>query len=332
MRSLLISLLAVSILLGAVPRAESGIDPAWLKVAQAEAARDGYRLIRPESLKTLVDSAGPPLLLDVRTKYEFLEGHLNRAIQMEFGLGDLDELRPSKKERLLALLGPDRDRPIVIYDASLNCPRAAVAAHWVSGLGYRNVHRLVGGWRTWARLYRSENDRDQVRALSSGEVVPDYELSVLAGKIDRRYLGLAPGTKNFLLKEIGSERVLVWMFNTLCLGCQNQAKKIVALHRKLASDPERKDLFKIIGLGVGSKKSRLAAFRRTHRIRFPLFADPCRTLYQTLGSPILPGLAWLVRDSGGGFRFRPYKQKGLPRVNDLPVALNRFAGTDRARE
>lgn len=89
--------------------------PSWWKQAADEARRDGYYLISLDDLKKLYESKEPFLVVDTRTDYEYNGGHLPNAVNIEFDPGDKLQLKPEKKAAFLKLLGPDKNRKIVIY-------------------------------------------------------------------------------------------------------------------------------------------------------------------------------------------------------------------------
>ena len=95
--------------------ATSGEHPVWWKQVADEAQRDGYGLMTLDDLKKLYDSNAQFLIVDTRTGYEYNDGHLPRAVSMEFDPGDKLQLKPEKKAAFLKLLGPDKDRKIIIY-------------------------------------------------------------------------------------------------------------------------------------------------------------------------------------------------------------------------
>lgn len=305
MTSILRGLLAgLTILLWWSGSVWAGLDPDWLKNALAEAERDGYRLLKVDDYQALAKSYPTHLLLDVRTAAEFREGRLPGAVNMEFGPSEAVSLVEDKKDSLLKLLGPDPDRLVIIYDASLTCPRAAVAAGWAVRLGYRNVRRLAGGYRAWADLNPDSANRASIKTLGPGDELPDFELKILSGKRDREYLGLEPGTSRFSIHRLTSPQLAVWIFNELCLACQNMAPLVVKFHNRLMADQARSARIKIIGLGIGSKNRRVIRYRRTAKIPFPLFTDQCQDLHQALGGPVLPGLVLLTLGENGRYRLK----------------------------
>jgi molybdopterin/thiamine biosynthesis adenylyltransferase/rhodanese-related sulfurtransferase len=86
----------------------------------------------------LLESAEPPLLVDVRELDEWSEGHLPGAIHVP--RGNLE----SRIER-----AADRTRPIILSCQSGN--RSVFAAKTLADLGYENVVSLAGGYTDWKR-------------------------------------------------------------------------------------------------------------------------------------------------------------------------------------
>ena len=95
--------------------ADSREQLAWLQQARDEAKQDGYELISAPELKALYESGKDFSIIDVRPEYEYRDGHLSHAKSLEFDLGDKLELKPDKQAALVHLLGPDKQRTIVIY-------------------------------------------------------------------------------------------------------------------------------------------------------------------------------------------------------------------------
>jgi rhodanese-related sulfurtransferase len=105
--------LTVSLLLSCIAFAEE--KPTWWEQAEAEASREGYTLITPDELKSMYESNKPFLILDVRPDYEYKRGHLPKAANLEFYLGERLTLDPAKRKEFEEVLGPDKDRTVVIY-------------------------------------------------------------------------------------------------------------------------------------------------------------------------------------------------------------------------
>jgi molybdopterin/thiamine biosynthesis adenylyltransferase/rhodanese-related sulfurtransferase len=89
--------------------------------------------------RELVDSAEPPLLVDVREDEEWNEGHIPGAVHVARGF----------LESRIEAAAPDRSQPIVVYCAG--GARSAFATKTLEELGYENVVSLAGGYTDWKR-------------------------------------------------------------------------------------------------------------------------------------------------------------------------------------
>ena len=89
--------------------------PTWWERAEALASREGYRLINVDDLMVLYESKKEVLIVDVRPKYEYRDGHLPGAVQLEFDLSERLSIKPAKRLQFEKTLGPDKNRAIVIY-------------------------------------------------------------------------------------------------------------------------------------------------------------------------------------------------------------------------
>jgi rhodanese-related sulfurtransferase len=49
----------------------------------------------------------------------------------------------------VALLGPDKEKAIIIYCGFVKCTRSHNGARWAKKLGYKNVYRYTGGIFAW---------------------------------------------------------------------------------------------------------------------------------------------------------------------------------------
>lgn len=95
-----------------------------------------YSRISAEQAKTLMDSGGPYILLDVRTEGEFREERINGAM-----LIPVAEIEKRAEKEL-----PDKDALILVYCRSGG--RSASAANKLVSMGYTNVVDF-GGITNW---------------------------------------------------------------------------------------------------------------------------------------------------------------------------------------
>jgi rhodanese-related sulfurtransferase len=79
------------------------------------AQREGYNVITTSELKELYEQKKDFVILDNRFAYELSDGLLPEARNIPFDLAELQALSEEKKEQLLEVLGPDKDRIVITY-------------------------------------------------------------------------------------------------------------------------------------------------------------------------------------------------------------------------
>ena len=95
-----------------------------------------YKMITMEEAKTLMETEKDYIILDVRTREEYEEGHIPGAICIpveEIGTKEIPQF-------------PNKEQMLLVYCRSGN--RSKVAAEGLAGLGYVNVIEF-GGIRDW---------------------------------------------------------------------------------------------------------------------------------------------------------------------------------------
>jgi len=101
-------------------------------------ADSGIGAVESQVLAARIASGDAPLILDVRTRAEFAEGHLPGAINIPH-----DELAGRIGE-----LGAERNAEVVVYCGSGR--RAGLAESVLVETGFSNIHDLSGHWRGWS--------------------------------------------------------------------------------------------------------------------------------------------------------------------------------------
>jgi molybdopterin/thiamine biosynthesis adenylyltransferase/rhodanese-related sulfurtransferase len=90
-----------------------------------------------DASKQIATPAEKPLLIDVREKHEWEEGHIPGAIHVPRGYLEL---------RIEGIV-PERTRPLVLYCAG--GVRSALAARTLKDMGYEHVISMEGGFTRW---------------------------------------------------------------------------------------------------------------------------------------------------------------------------------------
>ncbi len=120
-----------------------------------EVQRGNYDVISTAELKKVLDSNTEVLVVDTMP-YEasFKKEHIPGAKQFLFPIQDMvewdvKETDGKTEEQFVELLGPDKNKEIIIYCGFVKCTRSHNGAAWAKKLGYTNVKRYPGGIFAW---------------------------------------------------------------------------------------------------------------------------------------------------------------------------------------
>jgi rhodanese-related sulfurtransferase len=120
-----------------------------------DATAAGYDLITTTELKKMIDEGKDMVIVDTMP-YEdsYKKEHVPGALQFLFPIPDMkewDDKETAGKTQadFEALLGPDKNKTIVIYCGFVKCTRSHNGAVWAKKLGYTNVYRFPGGIFAW---------------------------------------------------------------------------------------------------------------------------------------------------------------------------------------
>lgn len=130
---------------------EEEIEKETLSVKFArEVLRGGYSIVTTGELKSWLDQNKPMLIVDTMP-YEasYKKNHIPGAVQFLFPIEEMDEMDQEARDKFQKLLGPDKERVIVMYCGFTKCSRSHNAAMWAVKLGYQNVYRCPGGIKAW---------------------------------------------------------------------------------------------------------------------------------------------------------------------------------------
>ena len=120
-----------------------------------EVQQGGYGIVTTEELKGMIDTDKNLLIIDTMP-YEdsYKKNHVPGAKQFLFPIPDMKEWDAKETggksvEDFKALLGPDKNRTIVVYCGFVKCTRSHNGAVWAKKLGYTKVLRYPGGIFAW---------------------------------------------------------------------------------------------------------------------------------------------------------------------------------------
>jgi thiosulfate/3-mercaptopyruvate sulfurtransferase len=115
-----------------------------------ETIRGGYQLIDGATLKQWMDEKKDMLIVDTMPYDDsYKKQHIPGAVQFEFPKEEMKDLPAKMSQDYQNLLGPDKNRTIVVYCGYVTCARSHNAAMFAVKLGYKNVYRFTGGILGW---------------------------------------------------------------------------------------------------------------------------------------------------------------------------------------
>nr|WP_321466441.1 rhodanese-like domain-containing protein [uncultured Desulfobulbus sp.] len=120
-----------------------------------EVQQGGYGIVTTAELKSMVDAGKELLIIDTMPyKDSYLKNHVPGAKQFLFPIPDMNEWDAKETdgkslEDYEKLLGPDKNKTIVVYCGFVKCTRSHNGAVWAKKLGYTNVYRYPGGIFAW---------------------------------------------------------------------------------------------------------------------------------------------------------------------------------------
>lgn len=134
------------------------------------------------------------------------------------------------------------------------------------------------------------------KAIPPGTKLAEFAMDVPESAEAREYLGLKEG-KTFTLSQISGKLVLVEFYSMYCPVCQRQAPRTNKLYKFIQDDPTLSKDIKVIGVGLTNKQKEIDIYRKTFRVKFPLFADPIKAIADKTGIKDIP-MTLLVDKNG----------------------------------
>ena len=120
-----------------------------------EVSDGGYGVITTAELQEAIKAGREMVIVDTMP-YEdsYKKGHIPTAMQFLFPIPDMNEWDAKEtggksQEDYEKLLGPDKNKMIVVYCGFVKCTRSHNGAVWAKKLGYANVYRHPGGIYAW---------------------------------------------------------------------------------------------------------------------------------------------------------------------------------------
>jgi rhodanese-related sulfurtransferase len=120
-----------------------------------EVQRGGYDVVTTAELNDWIAAGKAMVIVDTMPlEASYVKNHVPGAVPFLFPIPDMPawdtaETDGKTQEDYEALLGPDKDKTIVVYCGFVKCTRSHNGAAWAVKLGYTNVYRHPGGIFAW---------------------------------------------------------------------------------------------------------------------------------------------------------------------------------------
>lgn len=135
------------------------------------------------------------------------------------------------------------------------------------------------------------------RLIHVGDPFPEIPLRTPEDPNERAYLGLPRG-REFFLREIDAELILVEILSVYCSSCQRQAPMYNKLYERIEKDPATRGRIKMIGIAAGNGELEIQDFRENYGVPFPIFPDPQFEIHRAIGGSRTPFSIFVRQGTG----------------------------------
>jgi peroxiredoxin len=125
------------------------------------------------------------------------------------------------------------------------------------------------------------------QGIPPGTMLPEFAMETPDSAEVREYLGIKEA-KTFTLSQVSAKLVLVEFYSMYCPVCQRQAPRANKIFKLIQDDPGLNKDIKVIGVGLTNKEKEIDIYKKTFRVKFPLFADPNKAIAEKTGVKDIP--------------------------------------------
>lgn len=126
----------------------------------------------------------------------------------------------------------------------------------------------------------------------------NMQLPLNGNQQHRAYLGVVSEAR-VIVSQIRADHLIIAIFNSFCTICQTDAPILNSIYEMVAEDPLLKGKVKMIGIGAGNTELEVEQFQQTHRVPYPLFADPDFKLDKAITENLRAPMFVAVKNTGG---------------------------------
>ena len=130
---------------------EVPIEQAALNFA-ADVRSGGYKIVSTEELKQWLDQGRKMTIIStILGSDDKVFGMIPNAVNSVIPRYE-KELTQAHKDNLLKVVGPDKDKTIILYCGFVGCRRSHIGAKILVDAGFTNVYRYPGGITAWKEM------------------------------------------------------------------------------------------------------------------------------------------------------------------------------------
>jgi hypothetical protein len=149
-----------------------------------------------------------------------------------------------------------------------------------------------------------------------GDTFTPFTLASNLTQQELKALKLSP-QKTISLNDLKAEIVVVEMLNVHCHTCQLQMPVFNKLWDAIQADKVLKSKVAMIGITVGNNAEEITAFHQEFQPRYPILADPFKTVYNSLSDPKGTPQTYIIRRDAGNNWFILYHHRGAVDSHDI---------------
>ncbi len=141
-----------------------------------------------------------------------------------------------------------------------------------------------------------DKESDKVKTISEGMTLPQFTLNAPGSSDEQKYLGLKD-MEPFSWSQISSKIIILEIFSFYCPHCRKQGPVLNKIYNLIQQDTALVNGIKMLGVAAGGDQKKVAMWKKSLNVPFPLYTDPDTSIWQKLGKPGVP-CTLIVTNSG----------------------------------
>lgn len=132
-----------------------------------------------------------------------------------------------------------------------------------------------------------DNESNKVKTISEGMSLPQFTISAPGSSDEQKYLGLKD-MEPFSWSQVSAKIIIMELFSFYCPHCRKQGPVLNKIYKLIQQNTLLTNDIKMLGIAAGGDKSKVAMWKSSLHVPFPLYPDPDTSIWQKLGKPGVP--------------------------------------------